>query len=153
METLILTPNCVFDASLLSGLMFGENGKIFAAIKGSPNCEIIPFEEDKLWQFIRDGKLNASECGCLRCNALAASNSDISEDNTNLPSLLFFVRDAKNNIKFCEANAFYAAAASGENTAGVNALTLGNGGVYRSAFLLNFGLYVGDAIENPAQNA
>lgn len=133
------------------GISLGENGKIFLSAKDSPVVEVFPFEEDALRKFIRDGKLDVSDLGSFAAFASCCAETEIAQQNANLPSLLFLVRDCKDNIKFSDIDVLLPRSRSVKRVCGADENTSGSCAHFRvnhSAFLGNFYLSFGDSLKD-----
>ena len=142
MDTLIIHANGALKYSAFLAFSFGTDGVLYLCTKDNPPQGIVPFDEELLLQFIRDGKLNAGDLGCLGGLTPISSKPQAPEQDSDFPTLLFLIRDCKGNIKLCRAESFIG------DTSRINSLGTDDNasvscdhvGIYSSAFLGNFTL-------------
>ena len=143
METLICHKWGAIKESQILGFVFDDKGQLFACIKEVSPQPIAPYSEDELGQFIRDGKLDPRDLGRFGGFGLAASRSDVPEQDANLPALLFLVRDGKGNVKLRNAESLVRSLSVGSVDDAVHAGF--DGGVNFAAYIGNPFLRSGDA--------
>ena len=154
MNTLICHKWGAFKYSEFVDFSFDSDGDLFICTKDNPPQLIQPYNENELGQFIRDGKLNSRDLGCLDSFGSASANSNAPKQDSYLPSLLFLVRDCQGNVKLCNAqclmgNMLLRKTVGDESTAHGSSL---NCGINFAAFIGNPLLGVGNAFENVSQN-
>lgn len=150
METLICHGWGAFKESEFSGFLFNLDGDLYCCAKDNEPQPIYPYDEDELWQSVRDGKLNPCELGRFNSLGLSAADSDVPKQNADLPALLFLVRDSKGNVKLCNAKRFVRSSLDGSVSDAARASF--DEGVNLAAFIGNPFLCRGDSLKNISQN-
>ena len=153
MDTLILHRFGAFKYSSVVSFFFENDGSFFACPQSGNPQRLFPYDLDELRQSVRDGKLDSGHFGALGGTALSATTVNNTEQNSNLPALLFLVADCEGNVELCET-AFLSAdfVSSPDRSIDFTACSDKNIGVNHAAFLGNFNLCVGNAFENFGQD-
>lgn len=147
MKTFICVKRAAILLDAIIGISADNEGNVYIARDTTAPQLVEPYDEDELRQYIRNGELDACNIGCGDAAFELPADAETCEQNSNLPALLFVVRDRKGDVKFCDAQ-FALAGCTADIGKNFAARVGVRGRINYSTFLFNFDLGVGNALEN-----
>ena len=148
MKTFICVKQAAILLDAIIGISADNKGNVYIARDTTAPQLVEPYDEDELRQYIRDGKFDARDIGSFVAPLEGSACTEVCKQNADFPAFLFIVRDGKGNVKLCNAQFLCGTIHASGDCENLPARVGVCAGINFSAFLFNFDLGIGNALEN-----